>query len=397
FLFVLIILMFFMGVRDAIFVGLSVPLSALVAFVLMPVLGPLVGASFTLNTMVLFAFLLGLGLVVDDAIVVIENSHRLFNENKDWDIKQAVKAAAGEVFVPVLSGTLTTIAPFFPLLFWPGIVGEFMKFLPLTLILTLFASLFVAYVINPVFAVTFMKRHDDDNHEDKQSFQEIKRPLMIMTVLAGVGYVIDRGIGNLFVLFIILYVFNHYVLTPKMIVPFQESILPALKNGYRRLISWILTGWRPVLAIVAAFGLLILTFIITGIAKPKVLFFPSGEPDYIYVYNVMPIGTDARVTDSVTKVIEKRVFKVLADNKATDIVNSVISNVGKNAGDPMNPDRSATPQKSKVTIAFKPNEERHGISTDSLLSKVRVAVSGLPGSELSVERESNGPPTGKPI
>jgi multidrug efflux pump subunit AcrB len=130
FIFVVLVLMFFMGVRDAIFVGLSVPLSALVAFVLMPILGPVVGTAFTLNTIVLFAFLLGLGLVVDDAIVVIENSHRLFNENKNWDIKQAVKAAAGEVFIPVFSGTLTTIAPFFPLLFWPGIVGEFMKFLP---------------------------------------------------------------------------------------------------------------------------------------------------------------------------------------------------------------------------------------------------------------------------
>ena len=150
-----------------------------------------------------------------------------------------------------------------------------MKFLPLTLILTLFASLFVAYVINPVFAVTFMKRHEDDNHEEKQSFQEIKRPLIILTVLAGIGYVIDRGIGNLMVLVIILYVFNHYVLTPKMIVPFQERLLPALKNGYRSLISWVLTGWRPVFAIVGAFALLILTFIITGIAKPKVIFFPQ--------------------------------------------------------------------------------------------------------------------------
>lgn len=397
FIFVVLVLMFFMGVRDAIFIGLSVPLSALVAFVMMPVLGPIVGTAFTLNTIVLFAFLLGLGLVVDDAIVVIENSHRLFNENKHWDIKQAVKAAAGEVFAPVFSGTLTTIAPFFPLLFWPGIVGEFMKFLPLTLILTLFASLFVAYVINPVFAVTFMKRHEDDNHEDKQSFDEIKRPLIILTVLAGIGYVIDRGIGNLLVFFLILYVFNHYVLTPKMIVPFQNRLLPALKNGYRSLISWVLTGWRPVLTVVAAFGLLILTFIITGIAKPKVLFFPSGEPDYIYVYNVMPVGTDATVTDSVTKVIEKRIFKVLQENDATEVVNSVISNVGKNAGDPQNPDRAATPQKSKVTVAFKGNEERHGISTDSLLAKVRVAMRGLPGSEISVERESTGPPTGKPI
>ena len=398
FIFVVLVLMFFMGVRDAIFVGLSVPLSALVAFVLMPILGPVVGTAFTLNTIVLFAFLLGLGLVVDDAIVVIENSHRLFNENKNWDIKQAVKAAAGEVFIPVFSGTLTTIAPFFPLLFWPGIVGEFMKFLPLTLILTLFASLFVAYVINPVFAVSFMKRHEDEHQKNaKPGFNEIKRPVMILAVLAGVGYVIDRGIGNLFVLFLILYVFNHYILTPKLILPFQDRLLPGLKNGYRRLISWVLTGYRPAFVVLAAFVLLIVTFVVVGIAKPKVLFFPSGEPDYVYVYNVMPVGTDARVTDSVTKVIEKRVFKVLEENQATDIVNSVISNVGKNAGDPTNPDRSATPQKSKVTVAFKGNEERNGLSTDSLLAKIRVAMRGLPGTEISVARESNGPPTGKPI
>ncbi|WP_128547298.1 efflux RND transporter permease subunit [Larkinella soli] len=397
FIFVVLVLMFFMGVRDAIFVALSVPLSALVAFVCMPIVGPIVGTTFTLNTIVLFAFLLGLGIVVDDAIVVIENTHRLFNLNKDWDIKKSVKAAAGEVFIPVLSGTLTTIAPFFPLLFWPGIVGEFMKFLPLTLILTLFASLFVAYVMNPVFAVTFMKRHEDDHHEDKQSFRAIRRPLIIMAVLAVLGYLIDRGIGNLFVALIVLYTFNHYVLTPRIIVPFQENLLPGLKNGYRKLISWILTGWRPVWAILSMFVLLIGTFMLMGVVQPKVIFFPSGEPDYVYVYNVMPVGTDARVTDSVTKVIEKRIFKVLDENNATDIVNSVIANVGKNAGDPFNPDRSDTPHKSKVTVAFVKNEDRHGLSTQEVLNKVRTAMQGIPGTEISVERENNGPQTGKPI
>ena len=397
FIFVVLVLMFFMGVRDAIFVGLSVPLSALVAFVCMPIVGPAVGTLFTLNTIVLFGFLLGLGLVVDDAIVVIENTHRLFNEHKDWDIKKAVKAAAGEVFIPVFSGTLTTIAPFFPLLFWPGIVGEFMKFLPLTLILTLFASLFVAYVMNPVFAVTFMKRHDEDNHEDNQGFATIRRPLLILAVLAGLGYVIDRGIGNLFLFVLILYAFNHYVLTPRIIVPFQEGLLPRLKNGYRKLISWILTGWRPIGTIFAVFLLLIGTFFLMGVFPPKVIFFPSGDPDYVYVYNVMPIGTDSRVTDSVTKIIEKRVFKVLDENKATDIVNSVIANVGKNAGDPFNPDRSATPHKSKVTIAFVKGENRHGLSTETILNKVRAAMQGIPGTEISVERENSGPPTGKPI
>jgi multidrug efflux pump subunit AcrB len=397
FIFVVMVLMFFMGVRDAIFVGLSVPLSALVAFVMMPIIGPMVGTEFTLNTIVLFAFLLGIGLVVDDAIVVIENTHRLFNQHKDWTIQQAVKAAAGEVFIPVLSGTLTTIAPFFPLLFWTGIVGEFMKFMPLTLIITLGASLFVAYVMNPVFAVSFMGRHDDEKEAHDTSFKAIRRPVIILGVAAVLGYLIDRGIGNFVVFILILWIFNHYILTPRVLVPFQDRLLPALKNKYRKLIDWLLRGWRPVIAIVTMLVLLVATFIITGIAQPKVLFFPSGDPDYVYVYNKMPIGTDARVTDSVTRIIEKRVFDVLEKEKAMDMVNSVIANVGKNAGDPFNPDRAATPHKSKVTVAFVYGTERGGRSSEAILRKIRAAVTGIPGAEISVEREAVGPPTGKPI
>jgi multidrug efflux pump len=397
FIFVVMVLMFFMGVRDAIFVGLSVPLSALVAFVMMPIIGPMVGTEFTLNTIVLFAFLLGIGLVVDDAIVVIENTHRLFNQHKDWTIQQAVKAAAGEVFVPVLSGTLTTIAPFFPLLFWTGIVGEFMKFMPLTLIITLGASLFVAYVMNPVFAVSFMGRHDDEKEAHDTSFKGIRRPLIILVIAAALGYLIDRGVGNFFIMILILWIFNHYILTPRILVPFQDRLLPALKNNYRKLIDWILRGWRPVIMILSMIVLLVFTFVLTGIVKPNVLFFPSGDPDYVYVYNKLPIGTDARVTDSVTKVIEKKVFEVLEKEKAMDMVNSVIANVGKNAGDPYNPDRSATPHKSKVTVAFVYGTERGGRSTQVILGKIREAVSGIPGAEISVEREAVGPPTGKPI
>ncbi|WP_025765155.1 efflux RND transporter permease subunit [Dyadobacter tibetensis] len=397
FIFVVMVLMFFMGIRDAIFVALSVPLSALVAFVLMPIIGPMIGTEFTLNTIVLFAFLLGIGLVVDDAIVVIENTHRLFNQHKDWTIQQAVKAAAGEVFVPVLSGTLTTVAPFFPLLFWSGIVGEFMKFMPLTLIITLGASLFVAYVMNPVFAVTFMGRHEDEKEAHDTSFKAIRRPVIIIAVAALVGYFIDRGVGNFMVFILVFYVFNHYILTPKILVPFQDRLLPALKNNYRKLIDWMLRGWRPVIAVVGMVALLIFTFVLTGIVKPKVLFFPSGDPDYVYVYNKMPIGTDAVVTDSVTRIIEKKVFEVLEREDAMGIVNSVIANVGKNAGDPYNPDRAATPHKSKVTVAFVYGTERDGRSTQDILNKIREAVSGVPGTEISVEREAVGPPTGKPI
>ncbi|MFN5704849.1 MAG: efflux RND transporter permease subunit, partial [bacterium] len=139
FVLVTIILMFFMGVTNAIFVALSVPLSMAVAFIAMPALGGVFGFSFTMNMIVLFSFLLGLGIVVDDAIVVIENTHRIFDNGK-VPIKTAAKKATGEVFLPVLSGTLTTLAPFVPLLFWPGIIGKFMVYLPAMLIFTLAAS-----------------------------------------------------------------------------------------------------------------------------------------------------------------------------------------------------------------------------------------------------------------
>jgi multidrug efflux pump len=137
FIFVVFVLMFFMGFTNAFFVGLAVPLSCLVAFLVMPVF------DMSMNVIVLFSFLLALGIIVDDAIVVIENTHRIFNKYKDLTIQKAANLAAGEVFIPVLTGTLTTLMPFVPLLFWPGIIGKFMSNLPVTLIITLGASLFV--------------------------------------------------------------------------------------------------------------------------------------------------------------------------------------------------------------------------------------------------------------
>src|SRR5437762_4582447 len=166
FVLVLLVLMFFMGVSNAFFVALSVPLSVFVAFMFLPAADYIVGTHVTLNFIVLFALLFGLGIIVDDAIVLIENTHRIF-ANGRMPIEQAAKRAAGEIFVPVLSGTVTTLAPFFPLLFWPGIIGKFMIYLPTVLILTLTASLIVAFLINPVFAVSFMKPKHYPNKELK--------------------------------------------------------------------------------------------------------------------------------------------------------------------------------------------------------------------------------------
>jgi multidrug efflux pump subunit AcrB len=120
--------------------------------------------------MVLFALLFGLGIIVDDAIVVIENTHRIFVQGKGkLTATTSAKMAAGEVFIPVLAGTITTLAPFFPLLFWPGIIGKFMVYLPAMLIFTLTASLVVAFIMNPVFAVDFMNHEDENSNEPKSA------------------------------------------------------------------------------------------------------------------------------------------------------------------------------------------------------------------------------------
>ena len=385
FVLVVLILMFFMGLQSAFFVGLAVPLSILVALLFMPSLG------YSMNVIVLFSFLLALGIIVDDAIVVIENTHRIFHKY-DFDIKTAAKAAAGEVFMPVLAGTLTTIAPFFPLLFWPGIVGEFMGYLPVTLILTLFASLFVAFIMNSVFAVTFMKR---DEHNHKAHAKELVLPAIIFGVLALLSHAAGMtAVGNVCFLMLALTPVYLYLLRP-LTVKFQLDIWPRFVAMYKRSIKTVLIGNRPIAMIVGVVVLFFVSIFVFVLSKPKVEFFPNGDPNFAYVYLQLPIGTDAEVTDSVARIVEQRVFEVLGENNPN--VESVISNVGIGAGDPQNPDRVATPHKGKVSVAFVDFSERGDFSTSECLEKIRENVKGIPGVRITVDKEANGPPTGKPI
>jgi multidrug efflux pump len=386
FILVVLVLMFFMGVQQAVFVGLAVPISSLLAILLMPSLG------FTLNIVVLFSFLLGLGIVVDDAIVVIENTHRIFHQGKH-DIKTAAKLAAGEVIIPVFAGTLTTIAPFFPLLFWPGIIGEFMKFMPITLILTLFASLFVAFVINPVFAVDFMS---DDNKYVKKTFkQSYFKTIIVIAVIALIGYVSGNvGLGNFAVFIALLIVLYHFVIEP-LIKWFQAKIIPAFINHYRNIITVIIAKKNPYKLMGSMVVLFFITLVIFGLRTPKVDFFPQGEPNFTYVYIKMPIGTDAAVTDSITKVIENKVNLAIEPSK--NIVKSVISNVGIGAGDPQNPDRTTTPHKGKITVAYKQFNLREKISSQMVMEDIRKMIPKIPGVEITIDKDQGGPPQGKPI
>ena len=388
FILVTIVLMFFMGFTNAFFVGLSVPLSIFVAYMVIP------GLGYTMNMIVMFAFIFALGIVVDDAIVVIENTHRLHKFNPD--IKVAAKKAAGEVFLPILSGTLTTLAPFFPLVFWPGIVGQFMHYLPVTLIITLFASLFVAYVFNPVFAVSFMKHEYDQEFQKGSGWRKIRTIIFVMLGFAIVFYLTKvYGLANFLVFGVLMILFFHFVIK-RMITTFQEKTWPFLMRVYERQLRYVLKGARPIWILIGMVVLFIATMVATGIVKPTVLFFPNSDPNNIYVYVKMPAGTHQNETDLMTKLAEERVYKALG--KDNPDVESIISNVTIGAEEEGFASTGFPFNKGKVSVNFVEHKIRTtGISTTEYMEMIRKEVADIAGAEITVDKNSNGPPTGKPI
>jgi multidrug efflux pump subunit AcrB len=417
FVLVTLILMFFMGTTNALFVALSVPLSCFIAFLILPIFG------FTLNMIVLFSFLLALGIVVDDAIVVIENTHRIFANGK-VPIAKAAKIAAGEVFMPVFSGTMTTLAPFIPLAFWNSLIGSFMFFLPITLIVTLLASLVVAYIMNPVFAVDFMKPHHDGEHDHQRFDRKTRRATFILAGIAIFCYVIAIlshaaamanpapvvtgivggtppsdsyhtffGFGNFMVLITALYLFNHFVLL-KVIDRFQKKAWPKFQTWYAKRLEWAVQ--RPWWILVGTIALFFVTITFSVITKLNVELFPSSDPNFAYVYVTMPIGTDQAYTNQVVATLEKRVAQVVEPDK--DIVSSIISNVSVGVTDPSDEDQGTYYNKGKITVAFVEYGLRHGKDTKKILQNIRASVQGIvPGAQIAVAQEQGGPPQLKDI
>jgi multidrug efflux pump len=386
FILVLLILMFFMGTTNAFFVAASVPLSMFLAFLFMPVIG------FTMNMIVLFAFLLALGIVVDDAIVVIENTHRIYDNGKR-NIKEAAKLAAGEVFLPVLSGTLTTLAPFIPLAFWTGTIGEFMYYLPITLIVTLLASLLVAYIINPVFAVQYMKPHDDEQIKNPTLTRGLKVSSIILASISLLLHLSgSHAMGNFMLVVIGFNFLNHFYLQ-KVIWNFQDKAWPRFKEWYGRKLEWSLR--RPKTLVLATVVLFFVSVVAMMFGRNEFVFFPSSDPNFIYAYVKAPIGTDQAKTDSIAKIVESRVYKALGPKNP--IVTSVITNVAVGTNDANEFDPSVQPHKAKITVAFKKFSDRDGISSKKYLTDIRESVKGIPGVEITVDQEQGGPPVGKPI
>lgn len=391
---VVLVLLFFLGTRNALFVGIAIPLSMFMSFIILGMMG------ITINMMVLFGLIMALGMLVDNGIVVVENVVRLKEEG--YNSIDATRYGVGEVAIPIISSTATTLAAFLPLAFWPGIMGNFMKYLPYTLIISLGSSLFIALVINPVFLAKFVKT-------DKEPIRH--RRIFIMTAVFALLALLflfsgTRGIennpflislGNLSLLAAVLLPLNVYVLTPAS-DKFQTKILPFLESKYEKLLSFALRGWNPVVFFGGTFVLLIVSIFMYFASKPAVYFFPVNEPEYVNVFVEFPIGSDVEQTNELAEKVEGKVLAIIAPYKGA--VESVISNVGAGTADPNDPSgasQGTTPNKARVTVNFVKFKERNGVSTAEIMEKLREGIGDYPGVVVTVDKNRVGPPVGKPL
>ena len=385
--FVVIILFLFLGTRNSLFVGLAIPMSMFLSFMVMGMM------DYRINMIVLFSLILALGMLVDNAIVVTENIYRFVH--KGYPIKEAAKQATGEVAMPIISSTATTLAAFFPLLFWKSIMGEFMSYMPLTLIIVLASSLFVALVIIPVIFVDFFKKGAN------VTLPKLKRSIIIMGILiiiAVIFYTINiNWVGTLSLIFAFIGLLNLLFLS-RLAMWFQKVALVWLENTYTKFIKFALNGKTPLFLLIGTIVLMIITMQFYFGNNPKIDFFPHSDPKLINVLAEMPISTDIEVSDSVMRVFEGKVFKILEPDM--EIVKSVLTIIGKGAVGQNEgfTGRGGLPNKGLITINFIDFKDRGGKSTAKILKHLSDSLVGLyPGITLSVEKQREGAPTGKPI
>lgn len=385
---VVLVLLFFLGLRNALFVGMAIPLSMLMGILWIWLSGV------TLNIVVLFALILALGMLVDNGIVTVENIFRYMQNGEDAE--DAAKYGAGEIAWPIIASTATTLAAFSPLAIWPGIMGEFMKYFPITLMLVLVSSLIVALVINPVFASRFMSvdQAAQTADERKKKVRNVWIAAGFMMLISLIGFLTGvRWLSNLMIITTIITLVYFYALRPASLV-FQNRFLPWLEKRYNATIDFSLKYYKTVLfGTIALLGLSIMLIIWS---PPVVKYFPDPDPLYVNAFVELPLGSDIQATNEVAKLVEQRIMDVLKPH--AEITEAVLTQIGENTSDPnAPPEPGVTPNRARITASFVPFRERGNVSTKDLMEDIRRVVRGIPGVKIAVDKNANGPATGKPI
>ena len=383
---VVLVLMFFLGVRNALFVGLSIPLSMCISFIILQIFG------ITVNMMILFSLVISLGLLVDNGIVVTENIYRFLE--KGYSKIEATKLGIGEIALPIITSTATTLAVFVPLAFWPGLTGKFMSFLPIGIIVTLLSSLFVALIINPVM-ISYLMKIEDNKGKDFRKY--LQNSLFLFLIALIFIFFKVFWVGNILI-FISLFIISNYYLFVPLSKVFRERYLKRLENNYSRFLSYLLIGKRPFIVLASSILLLFSTFQLLQLYPPKVLFFPENRPNYINIFIELPVGTDIEETNDFTKVIEDEVNE--STSKYSEIIESIVTYVGQrtlNENDPSALGMRDTPNRARININFFEFEKRNGINTIDVLEKLRNDISKYPGVSITFGKDRKGPPVGGEI
>jgi multidrug efflux pump subunit AcrB len=396
---VVTVLMFFLGFKNALFVGFAIPMSMFMSLMILNLLG------YTMNTMILFGLIMGLGMLVDNGIVVVENAYRLMSEEGMSRI-EAAKKGIGEIAFPIIISTATTVAAFIPLGLWPGVMGQFMKYFPITLSVVLGSSLFVAIFFNSVLVSQFMTTEDKD--------MPLKNIIKISAIIGGLGLLIlifggaYRGLGTLMIVNVgLLWIYRLFL--RKWANSFQNNILPKWERFYEKTLRAALSGKKPAFITIGTSVLLIIAFVgfgaSVGSQRTKVEFFPENKPNQIIAYIEYPEGTDIKKTNAITKEIEERFYNIINEDvyKNGDfnfLTESAVSQVGEGAGNPQTDGGSAAemPHRGKITASMREFKFRKGADSQELLKKIQEGLKDIyPGVSISVEKDAAGPPTGYPI
>ena len=392
---VITVLMFFLGLRNALFVGFAIPMSMFMSFMILNFFG------YTINRMTLFGLIMGLGMLVDNGIVVVENAFRLMQKEGLSRI-DAAKKGVGEIAFPIIISTITTIAAFVPLGFWPGVIGKFMIFFPLTLSIVLGSSLFVAIFFNSMLVSKFMDINDREISN--------KNSVIITLFLSFIGSIMllfegpTRGIGTLLIVLSLIFWLYKKVLK-KWTTYFQKSLIKNVETYYKSFLSFALTKRNPLFFIFGTFGLLISSFLILGISSPKVEFFPANMPAQIIIYLEYPEGTSISKTNLTSLQFEKEINYVINQskyiiNEKNFMVESYVSQIGSGSQNPVT-DKGAVndmPNKAKITLTLAEFKNRKGLSSEILRSEIQKEVEDkFPGLLISVEKDQKSPPVGYPI
>jgi multidrug efflux pump subunit AcrB len=390
---VVFVIMFWLGLRNALFVGVAIPLTMLLSFSILSLMGV------TLNLMVLFALILALGMFVDNSIVVVENINRLMSEGHTK--MEAAKLGVGEVAWAIIISTLTNVVAYLPLGVWPGIMGQFMGYLPLTVIVVLFASLVVSLIINPVMCLQYMRV--DEIETNRKQLWKVAGTLMVIGIASVIAGVI--WLGNILLLLGLMMVLNEYFLAP-FSKKFQNGPLMRLDAFYNRVLTFSLKEGRKRWLFMGTFGLLILSFVLFGLFPPKVIFFPQGDPQYVNIFIEKPIGTNIEESNRITKEIEDIILdevskyedEAIREKNKNFLVSSVIANVGNGTSDPQQgPSLENTPHKGRITLSFVESRLRRDVSTTEVMNNLRTRLKEYPDASIIVSPSEMGPPQGPPV